>query len=132
MAVYPDGSQGKSAVTHYKVLEHFNYVTLVECRLETGRTHQIRVHFQHTGHPLFNDYLYGGDTIIKGTTFSKYRQFIENCFREIPRHCLHAKILGFVHPTTGKEMYFDSELPIDMVAVLDKWRNYINSRNLEL
>ena len=128
MAVYPDGSQGKSAVTHYKILEHFNYVTLAECRLETGRTHQIRVHFQHIGHPLFNDYLYGGDTIIKGTTFSKYRQFIENCFREIPRHCLHAKILGFVHPTTGKEMYFDSELPSDMVAVLEKWRNYIKTR----
>ena len=128
MAVFPDGSQGKTAVTHYKVLERFNYVTLTECRLETGRTHQIRVHFQHTGHPLFNDYLYGGDTIIKGTTFSKYRQFIENCFREIPRHCLHAKILGFVHPTTGKEMYFDSELPKDMVAVLDKWRNYIKTR----
>lgn len=128
MAVFPDGSQGKTAVTHYKVLERLNYVTLAECRLETGRTHQIRVHFQHIGHPLFNDYLYGGDTIIKGTTFSKYRQFIENCFREIPRHCLHAKILGFVHPTTGKEMYFDSELPKDMVAVLDKWRNYIKSR----
>ena len=126
--VFPEGDHGKHAVTHYRVLERFGYVTVVECRLETGRTHQIRVHFQHIGHPLFNDYLYGGDTIIKGTTFSKYRQFIENCFREIPRHCLHAKILGFVHPTTGKEMYFDSELPKDMVAVLDKWRNYIKSR----
>lgn len=128
MAVFPDASHGKSAVTHYKVLEHFNYVTLVECRLETGRTHQIRVHFQHIGHPLFNDYLYGGDAILKGTTFTKYRQFIENCFREIPRHCLHAKILGFVHPTTGETMYFDSELPSDMVSVLDKWRNYIKTR----
>lgn len=128
MAVFPDASHGKSAVTHYKILERFNYVTLVECRLETGRTHQIRVHFQHIGHPLFNDYLYGGDNIIKGTTFSKYKQFIENCFKEIPRHCLHAKILGFVHPTTGKSMCFDSELPDDMKTVLDKWRNYIKIR----
>lgn len=131
MAVYPDGSQGKDAVTHYKVLERFNYVTLVECRLETGRTHQIRVHMQYIGHPLFNDALYGGDRILKGTTFSKYRQFIDNCFNEIPRHCLHAKVLGFVHPTTGKELYFDSELPSDMQAVLGKWRNYLKTRTEE-
>jgi len=131
MAVYPDGSQGKDAVTHYKVLERFNYVTLVECRLETGRTHQIRVHMQYAGHPLFNDALYGGDRILKGTTFSKYRQFIDNCFSEIPRHCLHAKVLGFVHPTTGKELYFDSELPQDMQAVLAKWRNYLKTRTEE-
>ena len=131
MAVYPDGSQGKDAVTHYKVLERFNYVTLVECRLETGRTHQIRVHMQYAGHPLFNDALYGGDRILKGTTFSKYRQFIDNCFNEIPRHCLHAKVLGFVHPTTGKELFFDSELPSDMLAVLEKWRNYLKTRTEE-
>ena len=128
MAVYPDGSQGKDAVTHYKVLERFNYVTLVECRLETGRTHQIRVHMQYAGHPLFNDALYGGDKILKGTTFSKYRQFIDNCFSEIPRHCLHAKVLGFVHPTTGKELLFDSELPADMQMVLAKWRSYLKTR----
>ena len=128
MAVYPDGDQGKTAVTHYKVLERFNYVSLVECRLETGRTHQIRVHMQYIGHPLFNDVLYGGDRILKGTTFSKYRQFIDNCFSEIPRHCLHAKVLGFVHPTTGKELFFDSELPSDMKAVIEKWRNYLKTR----
>lgn len=125
MAVYPDGSQGKSAVTHYKVIERFNYVTLIECRLETGRTHQIRAHMQHVGHPLFNDGLYGGDIILKGTTFSKYRQFISNCFEEIPRHCLHAKVLGFVHPSTGKELHFDSQLPTDMTSVIERWRRYI-------
>lgn len=131
MAVYPDGSQGKTAVTHFKVVERFNYVTLVECRLETGRTHQIRVHMQYIGHPLFNDGLYGGDTILKGTTFSKYRQFIDNCFEEIPRHSLHAKVLGFVHPTTGKELHFDSELPHDMTAVLERWRVYArNSKEI--
>lgn len=125
MAVYPDGSQGKSAVTHYKVIERFNYVTLIECRLETGRTHQIRAHMQHVGHPLFNDGLYGGDIILKGTTFSKYRQFVSNCFEEIPRHCLHAKVLGFVHPSTGKELHFDSQLPTDMTSVIERWRRYI-------
>lgn len=130
MAVYPDGSQGKEAVTHYKVLERFGYVTLVECRLETGRTHQIRVHMKHIGHPLFNDAWYGGDIILKGTTFSKYRQFVDNCFKELPRHALHAKLIGFVHPTSGEKMNFDSELPKDMATVLDKWRNYIKSRNV--
>ena len=120
----PDSEVGKPAVTHWKVLERFGYVTLNEYRLETGRTHQIRVHSQYIGHPLFNDATYGGDQILKGTTFSKYRQFIENCFKLMPRHALHAKELGFVHPTTKKEMLFTSELPEDMSAVLDKWRKY--------
>jgi len=124
MAVFPDGEYGKHAVTHYKVLEPFSYVTLVECKLETGRTHQIRAHMKHIGHPLFNDEVYGGDRILKGTTFSKYKSFVENCFELCPRHALHAKSLGFVHPTTGKELFFDSELPDDMQQLLDKWRKY--------
>jgi 23S rRNA pseudouridine1911/1915/1917 synthase len=124
MAVFPDGSDGKHAVTHYKVLRRFGYVTLVECRLETGRTHQIRVHMEYIGHPLFNDERYGGDRILKGTTFSKYRQFIENCFALMPRHALHARSLGFTHPSTGKEVYFESDLPADFKAVIDKWENY--------
>jgi len=124
MDVFPEGDMGKHAVTHYKVLERFGYVTLVECRLETGRTHQIRVHMKYIGHPLFNDNEYGGDRILKGTVFTKYKQFIANCFSEIPRHALHAKSLGFTHPKTGKEMKFDSELPEDMVNVLEKWRRY--------
>jgi 23S rRNA pseudouridine1911/1915/1917 synthase len=130
MAVYPFGEQGKEAITHWKVLERFGYVTLNEYRLETGRTHQIRVHSQFIGHPLFNDALYGGDIILKGTTFSKYKQFIDNCFKILPRHALHAKELGFVHPTTGKEMMFVSELPDDMQQVLEKWRTYMKARNL--
>lgn len=130
MTVYPDGDYGKEAITHWHVLERFGYVTLNEYRLETGRTHQIRVHSQYIGHPLFNDATYGGDMILKGTTFSKYRQFIDNCFKIIPRHSLHAKELGFVHPTTGKQMMFVSELPDDMKAVLEKWRNYMKTRNL--
>lgn len=125
MAVYPDGEFGKHAVTHYRVLERFNYVSLVECRLETGRTHQIRVHFQYIKHPLFNDEMYGGNKILKGTTFNKYRQFIQNCFTLLPRHALHAKSLGFVHPTTKKELFFDSELPDDMEQTLEKWRRYV-------
>lgn len=124
MDVFPDGSYGKHAVTHWKVLERFGYVSLVECTLETGRTHQIRVHMRHIGHPLFNDSTYGGDKILKGTTFTKYKQFVQNCFSIMPRHALHAKCLGFVHPSTGKEMFFDSELPEDMATVLEKWRNY--------
>ncbi len=124
MAVYPDGEQGKYAITHYKVIERFRYVTLVQCKLETGRTHQIRVHFAHIGHPLFNDERYGGDKILKGTTFSKYKQFIENCFSLMPRHALHAKTLGFSHPTTKERLFFDSELPEDFSAVLEKWRRY--------
>ena len=130
MAVYPNGDYGKDAITHWHVLERFGYVTLNEYRLETGRTHQIRVHSQYIGHPLFNDATYGGDMILKGTTFSKYKQFIDNCFKIIPRHSLHAKELGFVHPTTGKTMMFVSELPNDMKAVLEKWRNYMKTRNL--
>lgn len=128
MTVFTDGSFGKHAVTHYKVIERFTYVTLVECRLETGRTHQIRVHMKHIGHPLFNDPEYGGDAIIKGTTFTKYKQFIQNCFNLIPRQALHAKELGFVHPANGKMVYFDSPLPADMEAVIKKWRDYINTR----
>ncbi len=126
--VFPDGSQGKHAVTHYKVLEHLGYVSLIECRLETGRTHQIRVHMEHIGHPLFNDEKYGGDRILKGTTFTKYKQFINNCFQELPRHALHARSLAFEHPTTGKEMSFTSELPDDMQTVIEKWRIYIQNR----
>jgi 23S rRNA pseudouridine1911/1915/1917 synthase len=126
--VYEDGSHGKHAVTHYKVIERFRYVTLVECKLETGRTHQIRVHFLHIGHPLFHDLEYGGDRIIKGTTFTKYRQFIENAFKLIPGQALHAKTLGFTHPRTGKWIEFDSELPQDFQNVLDKWRNYSQNK----
>ncbi|MFN4122794.1 MAG: RluA family pseudouridine synthase [Flavobacteriales bacterium] len=122
MAVYPEGDRGKHAVTHYKVLERFGFVTLVECKLETGRTHQIRVHMKHIGHPLFNDDLYGGDKILKGNNFSSYKQFIHNCFELMPRHALHAKSLGFVHPVTRQEMFFDSELPADMQGVIEKWR----------
>ena len=131
MDVFEDGSEGKHAVTHYKVLERFGYVTLVECKLETGRTHQIRVHFQHIGHPLFNDSLYGGDRILKGTTFSKYKQFIQNCFDILPRQALHAKELGFKHPKGGEMMFFDSELPNDMAQVLEKWRIYSKNRMFE-
>lgn len=130
MAVYPQGNQGKEAVTHWHVLERFGYVTLNEYRLETGRTHQIRVHSQYIGHPLFNDATYGGNIILKGTTFSKYKQFIDNCFKALPRHALHAKELGFVHPSTGKDMMFTSELPEDMRTVLEKWRGYLKVRNL--
>lgn len=129
MAVFPDGSDGKCAVTHYKVLKRYGYVTLLELKLETGRTHQIRVHMEYIGHPVFNDERYGGDRILKGTTFSKYRQFIENCFQTMPRHALHARSLGFVHPSTRREVYFESELAADMQAVLDKWDNYILNRD---
>ena len=124
MDVFPDGEFGKHAVTRWKVLERFGYVTLVECKLETGRTHQIRAHFQHIGHPLFNDEVYGGDRILKGTTFTKYKQFVQNCFDACPRHALHAKSLGFTHPTSGEFMRFDSELPNDMTELLERWRNY--------
>jgi 23S rRNA pseudouridine1911/1915/1917 synthase len=127
--VYPDGELGKEAITHYKVLEKFNYVTLLECRLETGRTHQIRVHMQHIGHPLFNDITYGGDRIVKGTVFTKYKQFVDNCFALCSRHALHAQQLGFIHPTTGKKIYFESPLPEDMSAVIEKWRKYSAGRN---
>ncbi|GAC1590352.1 MAG: RluA family pseudouridine synthase [Ginsengibacter sp.] len=127
---FPDGDHGKDAITHYKVLERFNYVTLIECRLETGRTHQIRVHLQSTGHPLFNDDTYGGDRIVKGTVFSKYKQYVDNCFAICPRHALHAQELGFIHPTTGKQMNFTSELPDDMKNLVEKWRKYAVNKNL--
>jgi 23S rRNA pseudouridine1911/1915/1917 synthase len=127
---YPDGSKGKHAITHYKVLERFGYVSLVECILETGRTHQIRVHMKYIGHTLFNDYRYGGERILKGTIYTKYKQFVENCFTLIPRQALHAKTLGFIHPTTGKEMNFESELPADMQAAISKWRGYTKGKNL--
>lgn len=126
--VYPNGDHGKTAVTHYRVIERLGYVNLVECVLETGRTHQIRVHMKHIGHPLFNDDTYGGDKILKGTSFSKYKQFVENCFSILPRQALHAKTLGFIHPVTGEEMLFDSELPNDMAQVIEKWRSYISNR----
>jgi len=128
MQVFPDGSQGKHAVTHYKVLEELGYVTLVECRLETGRTHQIRVHFQHIGHPLFNDFEYGGDKILKGTTFTKYKQFVQNCFKVLPRQALHAKTLGVIHPETKEFIQFNSELPEDMQTVIEKWKRYLSGR----
>ncbi len=124
MTVFPDGEFGKHAVTHYKVMDRFTYVTLVECQLETGRTHQIRAHFKYIGHTLFNDARYGGDKILKGTTFTKYKQFVDNCFKVMPRQALHAKTLGFVHPTTNKLMQFNSDLPEDFKAALEKWRNY--------
>ncbi|MGG9964417.1 RluA family pseudouridine synthase [Ferruginibacter sp. SUN106] len=125
---YPDGDHGKDAITHYKVLERFNYVTLVECRLETGRTHQIRVHMQLIGHPLFNDDFYGGDRIVKGTVFTKYKQFVDNCFELCQRQALHAKELGFIHPATNEKMFFESEMPEDMNAVIEKWRKYIGHK----
>jgi 23S rRNA pseudouridine1911/1915/1917 synthase len=125
---YPDGEYGKHAVTHYKVLERLGYVTVVQCELETGRTHQIRVHMQHIGHPLFNDEFYGGDRIVKGTVFTKYKQFVENCFEICPRHALHAKTIGFLHPRTRVEVKFDSDLPADMQAVIQKWRDYSETR----
>lgn len=126
---YPEGDHGKEAITHYSVLERMNYVTLVQCVLETGRTHQIRVHMKYLGHPLFNDDFYGGDKIVKGTVFSKYKQFVDNCFAICPRQALHAKTLGFVHPTTGEEMFFESELPPDMTEVIQKWRDYVKIKS---
>ncbi|KIC93366.1 RluA family pseudouridine synthase [Flavihumibacter solisilvae] len=125
---YPEGDYGKDAITHYKVLERFGYVTMVECRLETGRTHQIRVHMQHIGHPLFNDDFYGGDRIVKGTVYTKYKQFIDNCFEICPRHALHAKNIGFKHPSTGEQVLFESEIAADMQQLIDKWRHYVKFR----
>jgi len=124
MDVFPDGYFGKHAVTHYKVIERFSYVTLVQCKLETGRTHQIRAHFKYIGHTLFNDARYGGDRILKGTTYTKYKQFVDNCFKILPRQALHAKTLGFEHPITKKQMSFNSEIPEDMQLAIEKWRNY--------
>jgi 23S rRNA pseudouridine1911/1915/1917 synthase len=126
--VFPEGDFGKEAVTHYKVLEELGYVTLVECQLETGRTHQIRVHMKYIGHPVFNDSNYGGDQILRGTTFTKYKQYVQNCFKILPRQALHAKMLGFKHPVTDQELMFDSELPEDMATVISRWRNYIANR----
>jgi 23S rRNA pseudouridine1911/1915/1917 synthase len=124
MTVFPEGEDGKRAVTHYKVLKRFGYVTLVQCKLETGRTHQIRAHMKYLGHPLFNDEKYGGDKILKGTTFTKYKQFVHNCFEMLPRQALHAKVLGFEHPTTKENMYFESQIPEDMQSVIFKWVRY--------
>lgn len=124
MTVFPDAAHGKEAITHYRILQRFSYVTVVECELETGRTHQIRAHMKYKGHPLFNDATYGGDQVLKGTTFSKYKQFVKNCFDIIPRQALHAKSLGFVHPSTGKAMFFDSRLPDDLQQALEKWKSY--------
>ena len=124
MHVFPEGDEGKEAVTHYKVIERLGYVTLVSCKLETGRTHQIRVHMKYIGHTLFNDERYGGEKIMKGTTFTKYKQFVENAFKILPRQALHAKTLGFVHPTTGEMMRFDSEIPEDMAKCIEKWKDY--------
>ncbi|AMA48615.1 MULTISPECIES: RluA family pseudouridine synthase [Flavobacterium] len=131
MAVYTDSSIGKHAVTHYKIIERLSYVTVVSCKLETGRTHQIRVHMKHIGHTLFNDERYGGHLILKGTTFSKYKQFVENCFKILPRQALHAKTLGFEHPVTKEYMRFNTELPEDMVLCIEKWRLYGKSNHLE-
>jgi 23S rRNA pseudouridine1911/1915/1917 synthase len=122
---FPEGDFGRHAITHYKLLQDLRYVSLVECRLETGRTHQIRAHMKHIGHTLFNDAMYGGDQVLKGTVFSKYKQFVENCFKLIPRQALHAKTLGFVHPETKKFMRFDSELPDDFKNVIEKWEHYV-------
>ena len=124
---YPDGDYGKEAVTHYSVIERFGYVTLIECVLETGRTHQIRVHMKYLGHPLFNDDFYGGDKIVKGTIYTKYKQFVDNCFAICPRHALHAKTLGLKHPVTNEELFFDTNLPEDMQQVIEKWRKYVQT-----
>lgn len=124
MAVFPEGEHGKEAVTHFKVIERFGYTTLVQCNLETGRTHQIRVHMKYIGHPVFNDDTYGGDKIVKGTVYTRYKQFVENCFALCPRHALHARSLGFIHPVTKEKMCFESPLPDDMSQVIDKWRKY--------
>lgn len=124
MQVFPEGEQGKNAVTHYKVLERLGYVTLISCKLETGRTHQIRVHMKYAGHTLFNDSRYGGDKILKGTTFTKYRQFVDNAFKVLPRQALHARTLGFEHPVTGEKMRFSAPIPQDMQLCIEKWRHY--------
>lgn len=130
MDVFSNGEYGKHAVSHYRVLERFGYTTLVECKLETGRTHQIRAHFKHINHPLFNDDEYGGNMILKGTRFTKYKQFVQNCFKICSRHALHAKSLGFLHPKTQEEIFFDTDLPEDMQYLIDKWRNYAKHQNI--
>lgn len=126
-AAFPEGDFGRNAVTHYEVIKEMRYVSLIKCNLETGRTHQIRAHMKHMGHPIFNDATYGGDKVLKGTTFTKYKQFVDNCFKIIPRQSLHAKSLGFIHPTTNKFVQFDSELPEDFQSVIEKWENYVNT-----
>lgn len=130
MAVFPEGDYGKTAVTHYRVIERMGYVTVVECQLETGRTHQIRVHMKYIGHTLFNDERYGGHEILKGTTFTKYKQFVQNCFKACPRQALHAQTLGFIHPRTGEEMFFTADVPSDMIELMDKWRGYVQNREI--
>lgn len=130
MTVFPNGEYGKSAVTHYRTIERLGYVSVVECVLETGRTHQIRVHMKHIGHTLFNDERYGGDQILRGTTYTKYRQFVQNCFATCPRQALHAKTLGFKHPRTGEDMFFDTDIPQDMQLLMSRWRQYIAARDL--
>lgn len=125
VTAYPDGDYGKRAITHYKVLQDLRYVSLIECKLETGRTHQIRAHMKYLGHPLFNDATYGGDKILKGTVFSKYKSFVQNCFKILPRQALHAQSLGFVHPVSKKFLQFNSPLPDDFNEVIDKWENYV-------
>jgi 23S rRNA pseudouridine1911/1915/1917 synthase len=132
MDAFPDGDGGKPAITHYKVLEPLNYVTLIECKLETGRTHQIRVHMKYIGHTLFGDIRYGGNQILKGTVYSKYKQFIDNCFEILPRQALHARELGFIHPVSGKELFFEADLPADFQTILDKWRRYWKNPNAGL
>ena len=129
MHVFPDGSEGKHAITHYKVIENLGYISMIECKLETGRTHQIRVHFSYIKHPLFNDDEYGGDKILKGTTFTKYQQFIRNCFSILPRQALHARSLEFNHPVTKERLHFESDLPGDMKKVIEKWRTYTSGRD---
>jgi 23S rRNA pseudouridine1911/1915/1917 synthase len=126
---YPEGERGKNAITRYTIVERFNYVSLVQCILETGRTHQIRVHMKYLGHPVFNDNIYGGDRIVKGTIYSKYKQFVENCFQICPRQALHAQTLGFIHPSTGMEMFYTTNLPEDIAEVIEKWRGYLKPRN---
>ena len=124
MTVFPDGEYGKHAITHYKVLKRFGYITMIECRLETGRTHQIRAHFTYKGHPLFNDGKYGGNAVLKGTTFTKYKQFVQNCFKVLPRQALHARSIGFIHPSTKKHLHFETDLPDDMKELVEKWEKY--------
>lgn len=131
MAVFEDEEIGKPAVTHYEVLARFGYVTLVSCKLETGRTHQIRVHMKYIGHTLFNDARYGGDMILKGTTFTKYKQFVDNCFKVLPRQALHARTLGFTHPVTLKKMFFEAALPQDMQQCIEKWQTYSQSKEIQ-
>ncbi len=128
MQVFEDGDTGKPAITHYKVIEKLGYVSVLECRLETGRTHQIRAHMEYLKHPIFNDERYGGNKILRGTVFAKYKQFVQNCFDILPRHALHAQTLGFTHPVNGSQMTFTSELPRDMSSVIEKWRSYLNNR----